>query len=153
VRPRLLALPLVLFLASCARLDTLTPALLEQAEQRWAAVRPASYRITIEMEGDRVEAGRFEVSVRDGSVVSLRRNGLVIVPGSGQDYSMEGLFHMLRQELGLMEKPALLGAPPGYSVYPMVRFDPDSGRLIQYRRTVGGATNNIEIKVESFNRE
>ena len=30
---------------------------------------------------------------------------------------MEGLFHMLEQELGLAEKPAMLGTPDGYSVY------------------------------------
>jgi len=140
----------LLFLMSCARLDTLTPALLEQAEQRWQSRQPPSYKMTIEMQGDRVEAGRFEVSVRERKVVSLRRNGLVIIPGEGQDYSMEGLFYMLRQELGLLEKPALLGAPPGYSVYPMVRFDTETGRLVQYRRTVGGAGNTIEIKVEEY---
>ncbi len=106
--------------------------------------------MVIEMSGDRVETGRFEVEVRTGQVISLRRNGLVIRPTAGQDYSMEGLFHMLEQELGLSEKPALLGAPEGYAIYLSAKFDDVSGRLIRYRRIVGGASNGIDIKVLSY---
>ena len=102
------------------------------------------------MSGDRVETGTFEVMVRDGQVVSLRRNGLIITPASGQDYSMDGLFRMLMQELGLAEKPSLLGAPGGYSAYLQVQFDPESGRIVRYRRSVGGTSNSIDIKVLDF---
>ena len=102
------------------------------------------------MSGDRVETGRFEVTVRSGGVVALRRNGLVLTPDRGQDYSMEGLFRMLHQELGLAEKPVMLGAPEGYSAYPTARFDETTGRLIQYRRTVGGTSNTIEVKVLQY---
>ena len=69
------------------------------------------------MSGDRVEKGRFEVQVSSGKVTDIRRNGVTILGNPGQDYSMEGLFHMLEQELGLAEKPAMLGTPEGYSVY------------------------------------
>lgn len=140
----------LLLIFGCSRLEPLTPGLLVQAEQKWKASRSDFYRLVIEMSGDRVEKGRFEVMVRSGEVVTLRRNGLVIVPDRGQDYSMEGLFQVLRQELGLSEKPAMLGAPPGYSVYTTVQFDEQTGRLIHYRRTVGGAANSIEIKVLEF---
>ena len=102
------------------------------------------------MKGDRVETGRFEVVVDAGQVTSLRRNGLLISPGAGQDYSMEGLFHMLEQELGLSEKPSMLGAPEGYSVYTTARFDDATGRLIRYRRIVGGTSNSIEVAVEDY---
>jgi len=112
--------------------------------------KPAAYRMAIEMSGDRVETGRFEIQVQSGQVISLRRNGLVIRPNEGQDYSMEGLFHMLEQELGLSEKPSLLGAPEGYAVYLNAKFDDASGRLLRYRRTVGGASNSIEIKVVEY---
>lgn len=147
---RFLFLIMLPLLISCSRLDTLTPELLEQAKRRWQENQPVSYRMVIDMEGDRIEAGQFEVTVRGGEVVSLRRNGLIVSTSGGQDYSMEGLFRMLQQELGLMEKPALLGAPPGYSVYPMARFDQDSGRLLHYRRTVGGSGSSIEIKVSAY---
>ena len=102
------------------------------------------------MSGDRVETGRFEVTVRGGQIESLRRNGLVIRANAGQDYSMDGLFRILHQEMGLVEKPALLGAPEGYSAYPMARFDDKTGRLIEYRRTVGGTSNTIDIRVLEF---
>jgi hypothetical protein len=131
-------------------MDVLTPEALQDAEGKWRSSKPEFYRLVVEMEGDRVEAGRFEVLVRGGSVVSLRRNDQPMIPERGQDYSMDGLFRMLRQELGLTEKPALLGAPPGFGAYLMANFDPDNGRLIQYRRTVGGASNTIDIRVIEF---
>jgi hypothetical protein len=63
---------------------------------------------------------------------------------------MDGLFHMLQQELGLSEKPSMLGAPEGYSVYTTARFDDTTGRLIRYRRIVGGTSNSIEVAVEEY---
>ena len=63
---------------------------------------------------------------------------------------MDGLFRMLAQELELASQPSLLGAPPGYAAYPMARFDEDTGALEQFRRTVGGAQNTIEIAVLDF---
>src|SRR5262249_14214023 len=96
------------------------------------------------------EAGRFEVEIRSGQVISLRRNGLVIRPNAGQDYTMEGLFHMLAQELGLAEKPATLGAPPGYSIYTSAKFDNITGRVVRYRRVVGGTTNSIDVNVVEY---
>src|SRR5438552_8820254 len=126
---------IALLVCGCSRLDTMTPELLDQSQQKWKAHQPVTYHLVIEMSGDRVETGRFEVMVRDGQVVSLRRNGLIITPGSGQDYSMDGLFRMLMQELGLSANPSLLGAPDGYSAYLQVQFEPDTGRLIRYRRS------------------
>src|SRR6266481_3457911 len=133
VKARLLVTATFCLLFSCSRLDPLTVDALTQAEAKWKEHRPDSYRLVIEMSGDRVETGRFEVTVRTGEVVSLKRNGLVIRPNAGQDYSMDGLFHMLEQELGLAEHPATVGAPEGYSVYLNARFDDTTGQLIRYR--------------------
>lgn len=140
-------------IAACSRLDTLTPGVLSQAEEKWKSHKPGSYRLVVEMSGDRVETGKFEVEVQGGETASLRRNGAVIMPGRGQDYTMEGLFHMLQQEMGLAEKPATLGAPAGYSAYPMAQFDENTGRLIRYQRTVGGTSNSIEVKVVEFEQK
>src|SRR5262245_54164579 len=129
-----LLLGLAWIIAGCSRLPALTAETLTEAETKWQAHAPGFYRFVIEMSGDRVEAGRFEVTVRSGEVIALRRNGLVLSPTRGQDYSMEGLFQMLKQELGLAEKPSMLGAAEGYSVYPAAQFDPVTGRLIRYRR-------------------
>jgi hypothetical protein len=124
--------------------------MLGQAKAKWKARQPESYRLVIEMSGDRVEKGRFEVVVKAREVISLKRNGVQVMPGRGQDYSMEGLFRMLEQELGLAEKPAMLGAPAGYSVYLTARFDESTGRLVRYRRVVGGTSNSIEVDVADY---
>ena len=139
--------------AACSRLPTLTPEILTEAKQKWDSHKPGSYRLVMEMSGDRVETGRFEVDVRAGQVVSVRRNGLAIPPTVDQNYTMEGLFHMLAQELGLAEKPTTLGAPPGYSVYTTAKFDDNSGRLLRYRRIVGGTSNSIEVSVVAYEED
>jgi len=121
-----------------------------QAETKWRSHKPNAYHLVIQMSGDRVETGQFDVNVLGGKVISLRRNGLVIVPNEGQDYSMDGLFHMLEQEVGLAERPSMLGAPEGYAVYLNARFDDQTGRLIQYRRIVGGTSNSIDVNVLTY---
>jgi hypothetical protein len=150
VKGRLLATAMLCLLFSCSRLQPLTVDALTQAEAKWKQRRPDSYRLVVEMSGDRVETGRFEVTVRGGQAVSLNRNNLVLRPNAGRDYSMDGLFHMLEQELGLAERPATLGAPEGYAVYLNARFDDLTGRLIRYQRIVGGTSNSIDIKVLEF---
>jgi len=152
VKRTLFAVALVCALLACSRLQPLTPDVLQQAEAKWMAHRPQFYRLTIEMSGDRVETGRFEVTVRGGQIESLKRNGLVIRANAGQDYSMDGLFHMIEQELGLAERPATLGAPEGYAVYLYAKFDDVTGRLIRYQRSVGGASNSIDVNVIAFDQ-
>jgi hypothetical protein len=150
VRPRSACVILLLLLLSCSRLPDLTPAALSDAEQKWNTHKPAFYRLVIEMSGDRVETGRFEIEVRGSQIVSVRRNGLVVSAKAGEDYTMEGLFRMLRQELSLAEKPAMLGAPAGYRIYTTAGFDETTGRLLGYRRIVGGTSNAIEIKMVEY---
>ena len=143
-------LPVMLVMMACSGLTTLTAQALNEAEDKWKAEKQTSYRMVVSMEGDRVERGEFEVEVEQGIVTSLRRNGQAVNPASGQDYSMDGLFKIIHEEMGLAETPALLGAPPGYSAYLMARFDDSTGRLQHYRRAVGGVSNSIDIEVLSF---
>ena len=86
----------MLLLGSCSGLSTLTPEMLDRAEAKWSAGKPASYRLVVSMEGDRVERGEFDVQVQNGVVTSLKRNGEVVNLKSGEDYSMDGLFKMVR---------------------------------------------------------
>ena len=146
------ALIALFFLTSCFRQDPLTLETVQSAEQKWRASKPGLYRLVVEMKGDRIDPGRFEILVQ-GDDVSIRRNGEVIVPARPRDYSMEGWFRMLRQELDLASHPTLLGAPAGYSSYPMARFDPDNGRLVRFQRTVGGTQNSVEINILEFEVE
>ena len=123
--------------------------MVDQAEAKWNAGKPESYRLVVAMEGDRVERGEFEVQVEKGVVTSLKRNGVVVNVKSGQEYSMDGLFRMIRNEMDLARNPSTFGAPAGYSAYLMARFE-GTGRLRHYRRAVGGISNSIDIQVLSF---
>lgn len=142
----------VLLLGSCSGLSTLTPEMLNQAEAKWNEGKPSSYKLVVSMEGDRVERGEFEVEVQNGVVRSLKRNGQAVNLKSGEDYSMDGLFKMVRNEMDLAKNPSTFGAPTGYSAYLMARFD-RTGRLQQYRRAVGGISNSIDIQVISFEKK
>ena len=150
MRVFLLSLTLAFLSSGCLGLDVLTEATLGDARAQWNANAPGLYRVVVEMSGDRIETGIFEALVRDGNVVSLKRNGQVILPERGQDYSIEGLFRILDQELALAQEPALLGAPAGYAAHLLARFDSETGRLERYRRTVTGIDNNIEIEVLEY---
>ena len=141
---------IALLITGCSGLQPLTEGALVQAEERWRSNEPGSYRVLVEMNGERVEPGVFEALVRGGQVVSLKRNGQAILSDRGQDYSLQGLFDILRQELALAEQPQLLGAPEGYAAHLLVRFDLKTGRLVRYRRTVAGTNNNVEIVVLEY---
>ena len=140
----------LLALVACSGMSALTDMSLRDAEEKWVMSKIMSYRLVVEMEGDRVEREEFEVVVRDGAVASLKRNGQATTSAASQDYSMNGLLKILHQEMGLAEKPSVLGALAGYSAYLMARFDETTGRLLRYRRTVGGASNTIDITVREF---
>ena len=44
----------------------------------------------------------------------------------------------------------MLGAPEGYAVYVTAKFDDTTGRLLHYRRSVGGTANSIDINVVGY---
>ena len=131
-------------------MEALTETALSNAEERWNQQASGFYRIVVEMTGDRVDAGLFDVVVRDRTVVSLSLNGRPILSERAEDYSVSGLFDILRRELALSEEPMTLGAPEGYAVHLLARFDSDNGRLIRYLRSVGGTNNSVEIRVTVF---
>ena len=140
----------LLFLTSCSGLGTLTPEMMDRAEKQWNSSKPASYRLVVTMGGDRLEKSEYDVDVENGVVIRLTRNGKTVNSFQGQDYSMDGLFRILREEIDLSSTPMKLGAPEGYTAYLMAEFDSASGRLLKYRRAVGGANNSIDIVVQSF---
>ena len=97
VRRELLLAALLAMIAGCSGLPALTPGILTQAEEKWSARKPAFYSLVVEMSGDRVETGRFEVEVRSGHTVSLRRNGLVISQTPDRTIRWRGFFECLNR--------------------------------------------------------
>jgi len=124
--------------------------MIDQAEQKWNASKPASYRLVVTMAGDRLEKSEYDVTVEHDVVTHLTRNGKAVRSFEGQDYSMDGLFKIIREEMEISSTPMKLGAPEGYTAYLLADFDRATGRLVKYRRSVGGASNSIDIVVQSF---
>jgi hypothetical protein len=124
--------------------------MIDDAEKQWNANKPASYRLVVTMSGDRLEKSDYDVQVENGIVTRLTRNGSSVNSFQGQDYSMDGLFRLIREEMELSATPVKLGAQAGHAAYLMVQFDRTSGRLLKYRRAVGGANNSIDIVVQKF---
>jgi hypothetical protein len=142
---------LILIFAACSRLSELTRDTLHAAQTRWEQSGPANYHMIVEMSGDRIEASKYDVTVRSKQVVKLERNGQAVPSGSSSEsFSVDGLFAILDEEIELTQKPVALGAPPGYSSYPMASFDNSNGRLVRFQRSVGGTKNSIEIRVREF---
>lgn len=141
---------LCLLLLACSGLSDLTPQMLDEAEKQWNATKPASYHLVVTMSGDRVDESAYDVQVTNGAVTSLTRNGTEVHSAQGQDYSMDGLFRLIRDEMELSATPVKLGAQAGHAAYLMARFDKASGRLLKYRRVVGGGKNSIDIVVQKF---
>jgi hypothetical protein len=140
----------MLFLVSCSGLTTLTRQMIDDADKKWTASKPSSYRLKVVMSGDRLERGEYDVKVENGIVVSFSRNGQELKAAAGQEYSMDGLFGVVKQEFVLSEEPSKLGAPEGYKAYLMAQFDDATGGLVKYRRSVGGVSNSIDIVVEKY---
>jgi len=149
--PPLSWLLFVLLSAACSRIPQLTPEALQAARSKWEMSGPDSYRMAVEIKSDRMDPSAYEVTVKGKGIVQLERNGTILEAAAGSNsYTVEGLFQTMDQEIDLAKKPQLLGAPPGYSSYPMASFDPQTGRLLRFQRSVGGTKNSIEITVTRF---
>ena len=77
-----------------------------------------------------------------GKVVKLAHDGQEVAAEdvSDHDYSIPGLFALLRGDLRLADVPAVGDTPP---IDLRASFDPETGRLVRYRRTVGSARRRV----------
>jgi hypothetical protein len=130
-------------LAACARppMEVLTEATLAAAEHRWAAHGAASYHLVVRIRPPRFAAAVYDVVVDRGRVTAIERDsGEVIPAGDTRDYSVPGLFHLLREDLRLADVPRVGDVPP---IDLRAQFEPETGRLVRYRRTVGTASRRV----------
>ena len=143
---------LLLLLAACSDvggpppLKALTESDLDAAEQRWAARGADSYHLAVKVKAiPRTDPVVYDVMVANGEVAGLERDGQVVTLAEAYDYSVQGLFHLLRDDLPLTEGPQVDNDPV---VDLQVRFDAVTGRLELYRRRVSTArrdTMTIEV--------
>jgi hypothetical protein len=138
-------------LAACSSsnqtvMEPLTKGGLEAAERLWEARGSNSYDLVVRLEAARMETTVYDVVVRGGEIVSIKRNGQAVPLEYAEDYSVLGLFGQLRQELRLMERSN--GTPDALAEL-FARFDPDTGRLDRYRRTTS-RRKHLRIEVLKY---
>lgn len=128
-------------------LTELTAQGLVDAQETWRRNALENYDLEVHVQADRLEDGRFEIQVRRGTVTRALQNGIA-TSGMADAYSVAGLFEILERELELSNDASRgFGAPEGYRAYLHVRFDDQLGYPQIYRRSVGGTSNGIEIRV------
>ncbi len=137
----------VLLVSACAALgpppmEPVNAGALDAAEGRWRAHHAAAYHLVVSVRAPRFEPAVYELDVADGRPVGGTRNGDPLGPAdvAHHDYSIEGLFALLRSDLALNAVTADGDTPP---IDLRASFEPGSGRLIRYRRTVGSSRRRV----------
>ena len=130
---------LLLLSAACSSLgpppmEPLSEGGLEAAERRWEAHGADSYHVVVRVRASLANPAVYDVVVEGRKVASIERDGEALPPGDPGDYSVSGLFHLLRENLPLAEGRRAENTLP---IDLRVRFEKETGRLVQYRRTVG----------------
>jgi hypothetical protein len=123
-------------------MEPLTARALDEAQQRWRAHGSASYHLVVRVRAPRYEAAVYDVVVTGGEVTAVEHDGrrLRAEDASQHDYSVPGLFALLREDLRLADVPLIGDTPP---VDLRAYFERDTGRLVRYRRTVGSARRRV----------
>lgn len=134
-------------LVACAKGEPLTLDALQEAQARWRASAPNAYTLKIEISGDLVQEGEFEVTVRGDEVVKATRNGQVITTRDAF-YTVPGMHAFLREELEMAQNPARYwNASPETRIYQRAHFDPELGYTRRYLRAVTGTQHNVVITI------
>lgn len=146
-RARTVGGTILLLLAGCSTLgpppmEPLTEASLAAAHQRWEAHGSDTYRLLVRVRPPRADPEEYVVSVAGGAVVDVVRDGAILDrdDATQHDYSMPGLFALLREDLRWTAVDPV-GDVPAVDV--RAYFDPATGRLVRYRRTVGTAKRRV----------
>ncbi|MBI2962796.1 MAG: hypothetical protein HYY35_03515 [Deltaproteobacteria bacterium] len=121
-------------------MEPLTESALAAAERRWEAHGSDSYHLVVRVRAPRTNPAVYDVVVAGGKVASTERDGRSVSPGETEDYSVSGLFRLLRRDLGLADVPHVRDTPP---IDLRAQFEAETGRLVRYRRTVGTARRRV----------
>ncbi|MEZ4272038.1 MAG: DUF6174 domain-containing protein [Myxococcota bacterium] len=131
----------------CAKGEPLTLTAIQDAQARWEARGLHSYRMVLEIDGDLIDSGRFEVEVRHDKITRLTRNQ-VAVASRDPFYTVDGFFKFLRDELEMAADPARYWqASPGTNIHQRAHFHA-WGYPTRYLRAVVGTKQNITVVVK-----
>src|SRR4051794_17167470 len=122
----------------------LTPEQLRAAEDRWDKHGPADYDLVIEKTfqssaSDNPTTDRIEVRVRNKSVVEASMNGRPLERRLWGEYDVPGWFGFVERFLQIDTAPS---AP---RTFRSAVFDPATGQLQHFRRSVSGTHERQEL--------
>ena len=145
----LVALGIVALVASRAT-PALTPQSLAAAKLAWRERGPADYDLDITVRGR--QPGEVRISVRDGEVTSMTRDGRSPSQRRTWDYwSVDGQFGMIDQELLLARDPVKsFGAAEGTNVTLRAEFDQELGYPRRFQRSILGLDMDMEWEITRF---
>ncbi|MBI4265693.1 MAG: hypothetical protein HY657_15065 [Acidobacteria bacterium] len=134
-------LPVLLAACGPPPMEPLTEAMLAAAEDRWEAHGADAYHLVVRVRVPsppwaHVDPAVYDVVVTGGEVTRIARDGQPLPPGDADrhDYSVSGLFDLLREDVPLTNGDSSRSDRP---VDLRARFEAETGRLELYRRTVG----------------
>jgi hypothetical protein len=120
-------------------MEPVTAATLAAARQRWESRGADAYRLLVRVRAPRFAVAVYEVVVVGGQVMEVVHDGREVRPeDAGHDYSVAGLFALLQEDLSLVDQ---VGDTPALDL--RARFEPETGRLVRYRRTVGSTRRRV----------
>jgi len=123
-------------------MEPLTEASLAAARQRWQAHGSSSYRAVVRVRPPRAPVEVWEIEVAGGTLVKRTRDGHPVGGADRErdDYSVQGIFDLLQTDLRWTTIEAVGDTP---AVDLRAEFDPETGRLVRYRRTVGTTRRRV----------
>ena len=129
--------------------EELTREGLAAARAVWKGRQIFNYRLTVDIEG--AQHGLHEITVRDGSVVSMTTEGAAVPRAVWEYWTVEGMFRFLEDELAAREDPEPVHGvqDPGHVVL-RARFDPDRGYPRTFFRHVMGRGAAIRWEIRQF---
>ena len=132
-------------------MEPLTESRLDEAERQWKARRSDSYHLVVQVEASRMDTLVYDIQVRGGEIAGIKKNGQAIQPEHTEDYSISGLFRLMRLELTLRQKSPE-GTPEALAEL-FAHFDQETGRLTRYRRSASGSRRTRTLKIQILNYE
>jgi hypothetical protein len=123
-------------------MEPLTETTLAAASKRWHAHGAESYRIVVEVRAPRVAPAVYALEVAGGKPIRVERDGRIVAveDADDDDFSVSGLFALLRQDLRWTAIEHVGDIP---AVDLRALFEPETGRLVRYRRTVGTTKRRV----------
>jgi hypothetical protein len=126
------------------RIAQLKPELLEKAETLWKAKGPKDYLLAYRISTvSKAGAGEthYLVKVKDGKAFEAKVDGIEQAPDRMVWYGMPKLFYYIQE---FLDKDA---EPGKAKTYTRAVFDPDTGALLRYIRSVMTTGDRVEINV------